>query len=235
MGRDPGESSTWGSRSLSLLWLPSRTHQWVLSHLLRLCFMVAPYAFPQFWGLIFLPWPTGSHEAAPKQSSSKSPVSSKLWSPTCSQFLFPRTQPILLYFSYPWILWVSASLSDPLSAPNSHGFLRMWASLGEPGRSTGRTPGCGNSRVWGTHSHWLTWECCARVLVLLGPGPGVKGACSTILFLPPLTLGPKAVAGWELGSRPWGLLETLLKSGCCIYFFILAAGRGSPSQLGIVV
>lgn len=112
-------------------------------------------ASPQFLGLTFLPWHMGSHEVAPKHSS-KGSVSSKLWNPTCPRFLCPGTQQILLCFPHSWTLWVSASLS----APNSHGFVRIWASLGNPEEALE------NSRVWGAHSHWLTWEYCARLLVL---------------------------------------------------------------------
>lgn len=116
------------------------------------------------------------------------------------------------------------------SAPNSHGFLRIWASLpGEPGRSTGRAPGCGERTAIDSPGKIVL-----GLLVLLGQGPVVKGACSATLFLPPLTLGPKTVAELELGSRAQGLLGVPSEM-CCIYFFILAAGRGSPSQLGIVV
>lgn len=76
-----------------------------------------------------------------------------------------------------------------LSAPNSHGFLRVWASLGEPGRGTGRTPGCGEHTAIDSPGKIVP-----GLLVLLGQGPGVKGAYSTTLFLP-LLGGPKQKQG----------------------------------------
>lgn len=72
-------------------------------------------------------------------------------------------------------------MSASLSAPNSHGFLRVWASLGEPGRGAGRTPGCGEHTAIDSPGKIVP-----GLLVLLGQGPGVKGACSATLFLPSL-------------------------------------------------
>lgn len=97
---------------------------------------------------------------------------------------------------------------------------------GEPGRGTERTAGCGEHTAIDSPGKTVP-----GLLGLLGQGPVVKGACSMLYLLG--LWGPKTMAELELGSGTWGLLG--VSSGCYIYFFIWEVGRGSPSQLSIVV
>lgn len=88
-------------------------------------------------------------------------------------------------------------MSAGLWALNSHRFLTIWTSLlGEPGRGIERTPGCGEHTAIDSPGKIVP-----GLLVLLGQGPVVKGACSATLFLLALW-GPNSGGA---GSGEWGL------------------------------
>lgn len=60
----------------------------------------------------------------------------------------------------------------------------------------------------------------------LGQGPGVKRAYSTILFLP--ALGPKSVAGLELGTKTLGLLGVPFEIWVLYLLFHTGSWKGKP-------
>lgn len=57
-------------------------------------------------------------------------------------------------------------------------------------------------------------------------GQGVKRACSTTLFLP--SLGPKSVAGLELGTRTPGLLGVPFEIWVLYLLFHIGSWKGKP-------
>lgn len=84
-------------------------------------------------------------------------------------------------------------MSASLSAPNSHGFLRIWASLGEPGRSTGRTAGCGERTAIDSPGHTVP-----------GYSSSWAGGQGLGVYAVPHSSAPPPHFGSELGSKVWG-------------------------------
>lgn len=108
-------------------------------------------------------------------------------------------------------------MSASLSAPNSHGFLRIWASLGEPGRSTGRTPGCG-----------------ARTAID-SPGNTVPGYLSCWAggqdlekYAVPHSSSLLSLWGQNWGVRFGGLLEVPSETWVSYLLFHIGSWKGKP-------
>lgn len=121
-------------------------------------------------------------------------------------------------FSHPW---TPVSEGWPLGTRLSW-TSENWTNLpGEPGRGTERTPGCGEHTAIDSPGKIVP-----GLLVLLGQGPVVKGACS-ILYLLELW-GPKTMAELELGSGTWGLLGVSSEIWVLYLLFHMGSWKGKP-------
>lgn len=107
--------------------------------------------------------------------------------------------------------------------PASCRFLRIWARLGKPGRAAlEELQGMRSSQSL-THLGRS-----ARTLGPSGPGPGVRGACSTTL-LPPLAPGPKKkkkASSW--GVRLGGCLGVPAEIWVLYLLFHIGSWKGKP-------
>ena len=117
-------------------------------------------------------------------------------------------------FLHFWILCVSASLS----APNSHGFLRIWASLGEPGRSTGRTAGCGERTAIDSPGHTVPGYSSSWAG---GQGLGVYA-------VPHSSAPPHLTLGQNWGVRSGGLLGVPSEMWVLYLLFHIGSWKGKP-------